>query len=147
MAERPLLAAAFLCERILQEKDDVVTAVRIVDTLFVSVPPNMSAELGKPVIQITALLAFKKASPGSGVEKHRATVRLHSPSGKEHPENSSDLLFQAGDVAGSNLILNMNMLVEEFGLFWLDVSVDGELMTRIPFRVLEKPTSSLKTIH
>jgi hypothetical protein len=146
MAERPLLAAAFLCERVLQEKDDVLTAIRIIDTLYVSIPPNLPPE-AKPVIQITALLGFKKASPSSEIEKHQATVRLRSPLGKEIPENSRDLFFQPGDIAGANLILNINMEVEEFGLFWLDVSVDGELVTRIPFRLLEKPANPPETIH
>jgi hypothetical protein len=146
MAERPLLAAAFLCEKVLLEKDEVVSAIRIVDTLFVSIPSNLPTD-PKPVIQVTALVCFKKASPGVEAEKHQAGLRLHLPSGKEQPPSTMDFTFKPDEVAGANLIVNMSLPAQEFGKYWLDVAVDGEPMTRIPFRLLEKVETPKPTIH
>jgi len=147
MAEKPYLAAAFLCERVLQEKDDVLSVVRIVDTLYVSVPENLPPN-ENAAIQITLLLSFKKASPGIEVEKHQAVLRIHPPSGEpKDPIGTTDFFFKQDELAGSNLIINMGLGIKEFGLFSLDVFVDGELMTRIPFRLLEKQEEPPKTIH
>ena len=147
MAERPFLSAAFLCEKVLQEKDEVLTAVRIVDMLFVSIPANMPSD-AKPMIQATALVAFKKASPGTEAEMHQVALRVCTPSGRQLPPLMADIVFKPVDqLSGFNLIGNLNIGVEEFGLFWLDVLLDNELMTRIPFRLLEKLENPPKTIH
>jgi len=147
MAERPFLAAAFLCEKVLIEKDEVPTAVRIIDTIYVSIPANLPAG-AKPVIQLTVFVSFKKASPGVEPERHQAALRLRSPSGREHPPlPANDFFFKAAELAGANLIVNMSLAVEEFGLFWLDISVDDQLMTQVPFRLLEKSANPPETIH
>ncbi len=149
MAEKPYLAAAFLCEKVLREKDEVLSVVRIVDTYFVTLPRNLSED-AVPVIQITALLAFKSASQPIGEpEKHQVVVQLHYPSGQMHQKPATlDVFFKQDDsVAGANVVVVMNVGVKEFGRLWLDVIVDGELMTRIPFRVLLKQEEKPTMIH
>jgi hypothetical protein len=139
MADKPLLSAAFLCEKVLQEKDDVLSAMRIVDTFTVSIPPDLPSGT-KPAIQLTGLLSFKRASSGDRPEKHQATLRVRSPSGRQIllPQKI-DLFFKAEECAGANAILNIGLSIEEFGLFWIDVFVDDEPTTQIPFRLLEAP--------
>lgn len=44
-----------------------------------------------------------------------------------------------GEDRGVNQILNLSFGVDEEGLYWFDVLVDGALMTRIPMRVLYQP--------
>lgn len=78
MAEKPYLSAAFFCEKVLQEKDNVLSAVRTADTFYVSVPKDLPANT-KPSIQATLLLSFKKAL-GGGAEKHQARIRFYTPS-------------------------------------------------------------------
>ncbi len=146
MAEKPYLAAAFLCERILHERDGVLTAIRIVDTFNVTLPPNLPPD-AKPAIQITGLLSFKKSSPGAEAEQHQAEIRLRTPSGREHPPAVFDVFFKPEQIAGANQIIQMNIGVEEFGLHWLDVLLDGEPITRIPFRLLPAAISPPETIH
>lgn len=146
MAEKPYLAAAFLCERILHERDGVLTAIRIVDTFNVTLPPSLPPD-AKPVIQITGLLSFKKSSPGAEAERHQAELRLRMPSGREHPPAVFDVLFKPEEMAGANQIVQMNIGVEEFGLHWLAVLLDGEPITRIPFRLLPATISPPETIH
>ena len=146
MAEKPYLAAAFLCERVLQEKDGVLSAIRIIDTYSVSIPKNLPED-AKATIQITALLAFKKASPGTEAEKHQITLQLFAPSGPQPPQSIDVFFNQQAELDGFNLITGMSVAVAEFGLFWLHVFIDGEPATRIPFRLLLKEEETPKMIH
>lgn len=146
MAEKPFLAAAFLCEKILQEKDETLTAVRIIDTVFVSIPPGLPTG-AKPVIQLTALLSFKKATKGVDTEPHQAVLLVHTPSGRELPPYVVNFFFKPEEFVGHNLIVNITLALEEFGVFGIDVSVDGEPITRMPFRLLEKAANSPELIH
>ena len=146
MPDKPYLAAAFLCEMVLEQKDDVLSAIRIIDTFYVTIPPNLPPDT-KPAIAITGLLSFKKASPGSEAEKHEVRVKLRSPSGKVVPALTREFNFKPGELSGFNMILNMNLGVEEYGLFWMEISVDDdEPLTRLPFRLLEA-VSRPATIH
>lgn len=146
MAEKPYLSAAFLCERVLLEKDEVLTAVRIVDTFYVSVPKNLPPD-AKPTIQLTVLLSFKKVI-GDQLEKHQATLHMYGPSGEmSEPPPSLDFYFKADEVSGSNLILNLGLPVKEFGTHRIDVLVDGDHVTTIPFRLLERPEEKPAVIH
>jgi hypothetical protein len=146
MAEKPYLAAAFLCEKVLNEKDDVLTAVRIVDTFHVSIPPNLPQDT-KPAIQMMGLLSFKKASSGTDAEKHEVRLKLCSPSGKAQALPTHEFHFKPEELSGYNMILTFNLGVAEFGLFWLEVSVDGdEVSTRMPFRLLQAVSPQV-TIH
>jgi hypothetical protein len=144
---KPYLSAAFLCEKVLQEKDGVLSVVRVVDIFYVTIPPEMPAGM-KPVTEITGLLSFKRYSSGTEPEKHQLQLLLHSPSGREQKLPSElEIIFKAEDMAGANVILNVRLVVEEFGLFWLDVLIDEEFAARVPFRLLEKPAPPTQTIH
>jgi len=144
MADKPFLAAALFCEKVLEQKDDVLTVIRIIDTFFVTIPPNLPQDM-KPAIQLTGLLSFKKASPGAEGETHEARMKLRLPSGRIHSLPARQFNFKPDELSGFNLILNISLGVEEYGLFWLEISVDGdEVVTRMPFKLLQ---AAQTTIH
>ncbi len=145
MAERPHLMAALLCERVLAEKDEVLSAIRIVDTFYVTVPKNRAPEI-KPTVQITMLLGFKKRVSDQA-EKHLLTLRSKAPSGSTEQQPTIDLNFKADTVAGANLIANLQLGVKEFGVFQIEVMVDDTIVTVVPFRLLERAEMKLPTIH
>ncbi|MGH7907064.1 MAG: DUF6941 family protein [Candidatus Binataceae bacterium] len=147
IADKPLIAAAFLCERVIQEQDGVLTIVRIVDTFSVTIPPALPPDV-TPSIALMGLLAFKKSSPGAEGEKHQVRMTLRLPSGKTQPLPARDFFFKPEEFSGANLILNINLGVQEYGLFRLDVSVDDdEIVARIPFRFLQATVSPPSMIH
>jgi len=148
MANTPHVAAAFLCERILHEKDEVLSAIRIVDRYFYRTPTDLPPNV-KPHIGINALISFKRAGDGTGPEKHQGVLVLTAPSGKEltAPDRPKfDFEFSEGQATGANLIVSLNVQASEFGLFWIDVLVDGERVTRIPFTLVEQsePTKTVQ---
>jgi hypothetical protein len=147
MADKPFLAAACLCEKVLQEQDGVLTIVRVVDMFSVAIPSNLPPDT-KPGILLSGLLSFKRSSSGAEGETHQARLTLRSPSGKVKILPVIDFFFKPEEVAGANVILQIHLGVEEYGLFWLDVAVDDAgTVTQIPFRLLPAVVSPPATIH
>lgn len=67
----PYLTAAVLCERVLQEKDEVISIIRMIDRLTVTVNAAGSPETMPPAaVNFTALIALK-----SGSARGRMTVK------------------------------------------------------------------------
>jgi hypothetical protein len=136
----PYLNAALLCEKVLIERDGVITAVRLVDRVIV-----MAVSSGVPVpenlppssVSFHLLIVLK-----SGVFKGSAPIKLviHTPSDKEIGESSTDAFFE-GDDRGINLISPLQFQVSEDGLYWISVYCAGELKTRVPLRVVYQRVS------
>jgi hypothetical protein len=136
--EKPRLAAAILCERVLLEKDDVLSVIRLIDTFYVQVPKELPKD-AKPIIQLTALLSFKRGNEPD-TSTHQVTLKIQGPSGpvRDLPV-MMEFFFRPGEIASSNLVLNIGLEIKEFGRFRLDVFVDGEgPIAEIPFMLLEQ---------
>lgn len=139
----PYLNAALLCERVLHEKDEVLSVMRIIDRITITAVSAGSPvpDLPPSVVSFHLLLVLK-----SGFYKGNATVKLaiHSPSGATVGESSVDIFFE-GDDRGVNLISPMQLQVSEDGLYWIDVlcSVGNteSFFTRIPLRVVYQRVS------
>lgn len=131
----PYLNAGLICEKVLQERDGVLSIIRAIDRITIAA---MSAGTPAPEtmppsnVALTLVLILK-----SGLFKGTAAVRLgiYSPSGQAMGESSTDVFFE-GDDRGINLVSPMQMQVEEDGLYWVEVSCGDQLLTRIPFRVI-----------
>ncbi len=135
----PYLNAALLCEKVLHEKDEVLSVMRIIDRIIVqalSVGGPVPDSLPPSVASFHLLLVLK-----SGFYKGNATVKLaiQSPSGVCVGESSVDIFFE-GDDRGVNLVSPMQLQISEDGLYWIDVrcSVGSaeSFFTRIPLRVV-----------
>lgn len=129
----PYLIAALLCEKVLQEKDETISVIRMIDRVVVTVNAFGSPEILPPTaVNISALISLK-----SGSAKGRGTikVRVETPSGLKLPDQILPVLFE-GDDRGVNLIVGLNMLIDQEGVFWFDVLLDEQRLTRIPLRIL-----------
>lgn len=129
----PYLQVAVLCEKVLQEKDGVLSAIRIVDRIVMTASGVGAPQQMPPVpISLTALLVFKS---GSARGNHQVKIRPTLPSGRILQEISLPMLLE-GDDRGVNLIANIGLQAREEGLYWFDIVVDDELATRIPLRIV-----------
>ena len=129
----PYLNAALLCEKVLQEKDEVISIIRMVDRITLTTYASLSPDSLPPLpINLYALIALK-----SGSAKGRHTVKWinETPSGVRLPEQLLPVLFE-GDDRGVNLVLNINMVVDQEGVYWFEVPLEDQLLTRIPLRIL-----------
>jgi hypothetical protein len=129
----PFLSMAVLCEKVLEEKDTTLSLIRIVDRITAQMPPVAGApEYMPPVsVSLTAVLSFKS---GAARGKHAIRLRSESPSGLRSDGPSFPVLFE-GEDRGVNVLAPMAFSATEEGLYWFDVLLDEELVTRMPLRV------------
>lgn len=133
----PHLAAAVLCEKALEEKDNVHSLIRLVDRITVT-----TASAGAmPEIQ-TGLLLFLGFRSGSAKGNYEATVVFVDPDGKELTKINIPF-FAEGEERGNNIRVNLNELkIQKPGLFWFNVFLAGQLLTRVPLRVIHLRTGA-----
>jgi uncharacterized protein DUF6941 len=118
---------------VLQEKDEIISVIRMIDRIAVTVNALASPEAMPPTtINLNALISLK-----SGSARGRGTVKwgVETPSGLRLPDQLLPVLFE-GDDRGVNLIITLNMVIEQEGVYWFDVRLDERLLTRIPLRIL-----------
>jgi hypothetical protein len=131
----PYLNAGLICEKVLQEKDGVLSVIRVIDRVTIAAMSSGGAVpdmLPPSVVNFTLVLILK-----SGVFKGTAPIRIsiHSPANKLVGESSADV-FLEGDDRGVNLISPMQIPIQEDGLYWVEVRCGEEILTRIPLRVI-----------
>ena len=135
----PHIQAAFLCERILQERDGVPSFIRVVERFFVPVPIGQlppGVQIQPPVLQIQLVVSLKAGSLGAG--KYSIRVKQNKPDGSEGLDTTHPVFLNGSDDNGILLGIPMVIVAPEEGLWWFDIYFEGMLMTRIPMRVLHQ---------
>ncbi len=138
-SDGPYVSVAALCDAVLKEADtNRISCVRFMDRLDVNLTfPVGISELPVPLIyQVHGLIAFKS---GGFRGKKTIKIKLVTPSGKlaqtEGGIGEGFPAFFEGGEHGFNLTLDVTLQTEEEGLYYFDVLLDDEMVTRIPLRV------------
>jgi hypothetical protein len=140
----PHLAAAFLCEKVLQERDGVPSFIRVVDRFNVPIPPKLpqgvslppGVQIQPPVIQVYLVVMLKAGTIGSG--KYNIRARLNKPDGSLQQDNTLPAFLSGSEDNGLALINQMVIVGPDEGLHWIDIYFENSLLTRIPMRVLHQ---------
>lgn len=133
LSNGPFLSAALICEKVLQEKDDAVSIIRVVDRVTLTVPAiNAPEKLPPTPINVYVFISLKS---GSAKGSHTLKLRVEAPSGLRQPEQLLPVLLE-GEDRGANLIVALNMFVDQEGLYWFDIFFEEQMLTRIPLRIL-----------
>ncbi len=124
------MAAALFCEKVLREVDGVLSVIRIVDRWTVTGPTE---QMPVSVIQTNLVLIAK-----SGMHRGSSNISVSpvSPSGVKMPALSFPVLFEGDDDRGIGIAAAMGFPAQEPGVYWFEVSIDEQLITRIPLRVI-----------
>lgn len=128
----PYVKAALFCERVIEGKDNVLSLVRVIDRLTTTAagadPPK---EMPQTNFGSTLVLAFV-----AGRARGRKEVRIEreSPDGQRKQVWQGSVLME-GEYKANNVLLNLNETFELEGVYWYDISIDDELVTRMPFQV------------
>lgn len=134
--KKPFVAAALACEKLLVEKDEVLSAIRIVDTYFIKSDLPESASAGPPVLT-NIVIALKNDAPLQG----EVSIAINTPNGetKEIPQKWP--ISFSEEISGANLLVALGIDSRHIGWTWVDVFWSGELLTKIPIRLVagEKP--------
>jgi hypothetical protein len=131
MPNGPHLAYAFICDRVLQEKDGVLSAIRIVDTIFVQ--KLEAAELHG----ITFVIGLKS---GDFIGEIEVKLTGKSPSGKSMPELKIPMKLDGGK-QGATAIVTAGFAFPEAGLYWFSLNRGNDLITRMPLDVQTLPSA------
>lgn len=137
---RPYVTAALFCEKVLQEKDEVISVMRIVDHLQYSFEGYNVPATVKPAINVQALVSVK-AGPALG--EHLITLELEKPDGVRKEVFAAPVSLTSPD-QGQNVIAGITIGADVDGLYWMNVMWDGEILTRVPLKITrqEKPAPS-----
>jgi hypothetical protein len=125
----PHIQAAFFCERVLQEKDGVLSAIRIIDRVIFQVP-----EGERPPSQHLTLMVALKSGDARGT--YPLAISMERPSGEQVPSPLSVSVFLEGEERGANVMVPVRFDAEMPGLYWFDVLFDGRVITRVPLRAI-----------
>jgi hypothetical protein len=124
----PHLAVAVICERVIQEQDGGVTAVRIIDRItFLTL--EGSERQPQPIWFLIKLTAG--AARGSGTIR----VEVEKPSTERGAVLEGGVFFE-GEDRGVVVAVNAQFAPPEAGLYWYDVYYNDERLTRIPLRAI-----------
>src|SRR5947209_4279088 len=123
----PWVAAAVICQATLEEKDNVLSVIRIVDRFTVTKPPDWDGKTHIP-LPFQVLVALKS---GDVKGERRLRIFAISPNGKRKKVSEMPVQFMGGD-SGVAMRLNTVFSFKTWGTHWLDVCVDNWLATRIP---------------
>jgi hypothetical protein len=80
-----------------------------------------------------ALVIMLKAGHAQGT--YGIAIRSRGPSGQDLGTIQAPVLFEGND-RGVNLVMQFPFQPVEEGLYWFDVSVEGQHLTRIPLRAI-----------
>jgi hypothetical protein len=137
----PHLAVAVLCENVLQEKDETLSAIRIIERIIRTAHgPEAPAEMA-PFAQMLHFLIMFRSDQARG--SFTVGLRPEDPSG--HREDTFETsIHLEGAERGANIVLNLGYEFPVPGLYWFDVLLSRggddeggpELVSRIPLRVM-----------
>ena len=127
---RAYLQMALFCEKVLKEADNVLSVIRIVDRFTV---PGVTPEMPPQPLAFMIVISFKS---GFMRGKQVIAIRPKSPTGDDLPAMEFPVLFEGDDDRGLAMAFPIQWVPPEEGLYWWDVYLNQELVTRMPLRVV-----------
>ena len=136
---RPYVQVASLFEKILTEKDGVISLIRMVDRFTVPTPPpGLLPEDAKPHINMRLVVSLKGGSELQG--DYEVTIQLRGPTEPNVNEPIQIKVSFTGDhLQGNTTVVDVVLGVENYGNCSFDVLWYGDLLTRVPFRLEQGP--------
>jgi hypothetical protein len=120
-----------MCELALIEKDNVLSAIRMIDTLYMQPPAPLPPD-ETPGVRVTLLVSLKS---GDVIGDRQIKVMLRPVSGAAIEIYSGTHNFRGGE-HGQNLRIHTIISVADSGLLWFDVMETGDVLTSVPLRLV-----------
>ena len=124
--------AAFLCEHVLTEKTNLLSAIRMADDFEVTVPFQSNTQF--IAVVETNLVAVIKAEAESSFA---VQITGRNPDGAIFSSRGYKIAV-AGGTDGHTVVTSYTLNGMMSGLYWFHVSVDGHLKAKVPLRIKHK---------
>ena len=137
----PYVAAAFFCEKVLIEQDGVASVIRMFDRMTVhaqSTTQNAQAPEALPQMAVGVTL-YLLLRAGKARGRHRIDLTIELPSGIRHEHPQKQYVQFEGEERGAQMIADMQLPVIGEGLYWFEIAVEGDFVTKIPLRIHYQP--------
>lgn len=140
-ATGPFVAVATFCEKVLQDRDNVISVIRVVDQLIVTATgPEPPDEMPPTPANLTVAIILRR---GKARGRQKLKLRPEAPGGEQRETGAEVWLNLVGDEeAGANVVIDFSgFAVDREGLWWFDVLFGDadQLLARIPLRVRYDP--------
>lgn len=132
--EEPSLRFACLCDNVIEDKEGVFSLIRIVDRVTVAVRGYKVPEK-MPAVRHKVKLAVGWTA---GVGRHSMNVRITTPSGAVKELQPFDFALKSVE-QNQNFVGDVNLVLSEQGLYWIEVLLNGRVRTRLPWRIVYEP--------
>jgi hypothetical protein len=126
----PYVQVAAICTTPLIEQGGLLSVIRIQDRIQLMGPTDRMQPV--PLMNLWLLICLKS---GEMRGQQQLTVTPNDPEGKALPSVSFATFF-GGDEQGGVTAFPLNIVIEREGLYWFDVTMQQQLLTRIPLRVM-----------
>jgi hypothetical protein len=134
----PFIAAAVLCHNVTEDSDGVMSAIRIVDQISMTMGPDAPAEFpskSKPLaISFFALIIIRKGDAPAG--KHRLGLVVEQPDGETEPIVEQDIEMPEHPNGVVNMRIKLGMKLSLPGVHWIDVNLDEDRLTRMALNLV-----------
>ncbi len=128
----PWIVMAVFCEQVIEDKQGVLTIVRVIDQVNVEVSGTEAPERMPPgAIRLTFVITVKA---GDSHGRFEIETEVEEPSGITKPISSHSVTIPAAHY-GANLINRITLGVQHEGVYWFNVKTDGRVLTRAPLEI------------
>src|SRR5690348_13251068 len=124
--QKPFVNVATACEKILVEKDNVFSVIRIVDVFYI---PKEVADMPDGGVPISTLITVRSGDyRGEG----ELSLAVQTPDGvrNEAPEKWP-MLFSDTNTA-ANIVFSFGIGIRHIGTSWVEVLWNGEILSKFP---------------
>lgn len=133
----PYLAAAVICENVIEDKTGVLSAIKIVDRVTRTAVGLEPPRVMEPFEYEFYILISLKTGENPGV--FRVTVQAIKPTNERLPPFNYSAHLESPADRGVNIVGKVRIPFDVDGLWWFDVLINDFRVTRMPFRVIYLP--------
>ncbi len=128
----PYVKSALFCERVLEEKDGVLTLVRVIDKLMQTArgpeAPNALPPVTYPLTCVVML------NPGDALGRHDFSIAVEPPSGIGKRTLGQGSVHFEGPERTAVVAIQLQMMFDQEGVYWFEFALDEQtILTRMPF--------------
>ena len=135
--EGPYLLAALLCEKVLEEKDGIKSAIRMIDRIIRTIPRPDPPTVMEAFSYGAMILIRLKSGNVRGV--YPLKIIFIAPSGESRAPLTISVNFEGEEDRGVDIVVRTRFQFEVPGIHWIEIYLKEDFLTRIPIRVVYIP--------
>ena len=128
----PYIQAACFCEMVLEDKEGVLSFIRLIDTVtHAQIGASPPQDMPPVPYEIKLVLMLKS---GTAIGRYNLRVVPELPDGSTKDPVVLTVHLE-GEERGQNLIIRLGLTLEMEVLYWFKVYFEDQKLTQIPLRV------------